>query len=120
MSEQERRRFHRVEFDVKVELSQHGLHWQSELVDISIKGALLAAQLPDACEQDDPIEIKVVLSNQTTITMQTVVAHQSERGVGLACKSIDVESIRHLRRLLELNLGSAEQAERELTELLQQ
>ncbi|MDO3387905.1 PilZ domain-containing protein [Gilvimarinus sp. SDUM040013] len=119
MSDQERRRFHRIEFDVKVELSQHGLHWQSELADISLKGLLLDGKLPDSCSTVEPILVKVALSDQTIITMKTEVAHQSDRGVGLSCLTIDVESIRHLRRLVELNLGSAEKAERELAELIQ-
>lgn len=118
MSDHERRRFQRIEFDVKVDLSQHGLHWQSELVDISLKGLLLAESLPASCSLEDPILVKVELSDQTIITMKTEVAHQSDRGVGLSCLSIDVESIRHLRRLVELNLGSAEEAERELAELI--
>lgn len=118
MSQQERRRFHRVQFDVKVELSQHGLHWESELIDISLKGALLASPLPAGCLRQDPVEMRVILTDLTAITMQMDVVHESGQSTGLACRSIDVESIRHLRRLIELNLGSTEQAERELAELL--
>lgn len=118
MSEQERRRFQRIEFDVRVELSQHGLHWFADLKDISLKGLLLAGSLPHDFDSMAPILVKVILSDQTVIAMNTAVAHQSEQGIGLSCLSIDVESIRHLRRLIELNLGDALEAERELAELI--
>ena len=38
--------------------------------------------------------------------------------IGLTCINIDVESIAHLRRLVELNLGVPDAAERELHELI--
>jgi hypothetical protein len=46
------------------------------------------------------------------------VAHVEGEHVGLLCRSIDIESITHLRRLLEINLGDAKLLERELKALI--
>jgi hypothetical protein len=40
------------------------------------------------------------------------------RQVGVQCGSIDLESITHLRRLVEMNLGGGSLLERELKALL--
>jgi hypothetical protein len=49
--------------------------------------------------------------------MDVEVAHQENDEMGLNCKDIDVDSITHLRRLVELNLGDPKLLERELSAL---
>ena len=46
------------------------------------------------------------------------VAHREGRRAGLACQSIDVDSVTHLRRLVELNAGDPDLLQRELSALL--
>lgn len=115
---QERRRFHRIDFDARVEIAQGSNNWQAQLLDISLKGVLLNKlghyQLP----VETPFLVKIILSDQTSIAMSTQVVHQTVDQVHLACVAIDIDSISHLRRLIELNLGDADAAERELSELL--
>ena len=118
MNPQERRRFQRLEFNVGVELTQAGLHWQARLLDISLKGLLIQGSLPEGFDALAPVHARVLLSDQTSIAMNTAVAHQSLASTGLSCLTIDLDSIRHLRRLIELNMGDADAAERELAELL--
>jgi hypothetical protein len=50
--------------------------------------------------------------------MNTRVAHLENTHVGLRCESIDLDSMAHLRRLLELNSGDPELVERELSALI--
>jgi hypothetical protein len=114
---QERRRFSRILFDAHVELAQGDYHWRASLLDISLQGLLLQQQLPENINHREPILVKVLLADNTTIAMSVIVAHQHHNQLGLACESIDIDSIGHLRRLIELNLGDAAAAERELTEL---
>lgn len=114
---QERRRFSRILFDAHVELAQGDYHWRASLLDISLKGLLLQQQLPENINHREPILVKVLLADNTTIAMSVIVAHQHHNQLGLVCESIDIDSIGHLRRLIELNLGDASAAERELTEL---
>lgn len=115
---QERRRFSRIDFDARVELAQGDNNWQAQLLDISLKGVLLAKLGPYQLDLNAPLLVKVILSDQTSIAMSTQVVHQTLDQMHLACTTIDIDSISHLRRLIELNIGDATAAERELTELI--
>lgn len=114
----ERRKFSRILFDAHVELAQGEFHWRATLLDISLKGLLIQQTLPREVAKNDPILVKILLSDNTSIAMSVVVAHQHHNQTGLMCTSIDIDSVSHLRRLIELNLGSTMEAERELSELI--
>ena len=115
----ERRRFSRIDFDARVELAQTNNCWQAQLLDISLKGLLLAKLGTYQVEANTPLLVKVILSDQTSIAMSAHVVKQSIGQLRLSCVSIDIDSIGHLRRLIELNLGDAQAAERELSELIE-
>lgn len=53
------------------------------------------------------------------IQMQVKVVHVHEKAVGMLCEHLDLESVTHLCRFIELNLGSHKRLERELDEMLQ-
>ena len=114
----ERRKFSRILFDAHVELAQGEFHWRASLLDISLKGLLLQQTLPAEVAQEQPILVKILLSDNTSIAMSVIVAHQHHNQTGLVCTSIDIDSVSHSRRLIELNLGDAAEAERELSELI--
>lgn len=114
----ERRKFSRVLFDAHVELAQGNFHWRATLLDISLKGLLLQQPLPIQVSINEPVLVKILLSDNTSIAMSVTVAHQHHQQTGLVCSSIDIDSVSHLRRLIELNLGDATAAERELSELI--
>ena len=115
---EERRRYTRIDFDARVEIAQAGKNWQAQLLDISLKGLLLAKLGPYQIQSTTPALIKVILSDQTSIAMTAQVINQSLEQVRLSCTNIDIDSISHLRRLIELNIGDASAAERELSELI--
>ncbi len=91
------------------------------MLDLSLKGALLrlpaeAAALP----LGSPCLLKVRLSDtDSSIAMAGEIAHVEAGRAGLLCRSIDIESITHLRRLIEMNLGDAALLERDLQALIQ-
>lgn len=114
----ERRKFSRILFDAHVELAQGEYHWRASLLDISLRGLLIQQQLPADVKRDQPILVKILLSDSTCIAMTVSVAHQHHNQTGLMCTTIDIDSVSHLRRLIELNLGDASAAERELNELM--
>jgi len=114
----ERRKFSRILFDAHVELAQGEFHWRASLLDISLKGLLVQQTLPVEVIHNEPILVKVLLSDNTCIAMSVNVTHQHHNQTGLMCTSIDIDSVSHLRRLIELNLGDALAAERELSELI--
>lgn len=115
---EERRRFSRVKFSVPVTLLQGDHQWQAELLDISLKGLLVEMPATAHCDKRMSLIASIPLSDQALIEMMVHPAHQDNNLLGLRCVSIDMESISHLRRLVELNLIDPSAAERELNELI--
>jgi hypothetical protein len=54
------------------------------------------------------------------VTMSGVVVHLEGQHIGMECQNIDLTSLTHLRRLVELNTGDAELMNRELSHLFGQ
>jgi hypothetical protein len=75
--------------------------------------------LPAAAEVEggEPVLLAMSLGD-IVIKMAAEVAHLDGSDAGLRCVAIDLESITHLRRLIEMNLGNPKLAERELRALL--
>lgn len=49
--------------------------------------------------------------------MNGSIAHKIENRVGIHCKTIDIDSMTHLRKLVEYNLGDHDLLERDLEAL---
>lgn len=115
----ERRRNHRVLFDAPVSLQDaEGKTYESVLIDISLKGALTKRPAHWDPGTGEPIVLKVKLDNaDSVISMQTVIVHTENHAIGFHCIAMDMASITHLRRLVELNLGDQELLHRELAAL---
>ena len=112
------RRFTRIPFDAQVQLTSADGSWDCELIDISLKGVLV--EKPDnwAGEIEDTSMIELDLSgSDASIRMDVVVAHVGDNHIGLRCEHIDLDSITHLRRLVELNVGDTDILNRELNAL---
>ncbi len=56
--------------------------------------------------------------DELVIAMAGELAHVEGAHAGVLCRSIDIESITHLRRLIEVNLGDPAASERELKALI--
>lgn len=111
------RRFSRIPFDVTVTLRSGEQRWESELIDLSLHGALVRTPQGLVAETGAPYELAVHLEGGPDIHMAVKIVHQENGRLGLVCEDIDVESITHLRRLVELNLGDPQLLERELSAL---
>lgn len=80
-------------------------------------------QLPDGPppQAGMPCLVKLPLGDESTevhIAMAGELAHVEAGHAGVLCRSIDLESITHLRRLIEVNLGDPAASERELKALI--
>ncbi|WP_018013762.1 PilZ domain-containing protein [Teredinibacter turnerae] len=115
---QERRRFTRVEFSNPAKMIQGEAQCSAVLLDISLNGVLLKTPDEYRINVEEPLEIRIELAQDTEIQMKGSLAHSSNTMLGFRCDSIDVDSVAHLRRLLELNMGETDAAERVLAELL--
>jgi hypothetical protein len=116
-SRHEQRHFTRILFDSAVRLVSAEGGWDSTLIDISLKGALIKTPEKWRAKLGDHLLLELVLDDETIIRMEVSVAHMEEGHVGLRCEHIDIDSISHLRRLVELNVSDPEVLFRELGEL---
>ena len=114
----ERRHFTRIGFDTNVTLKQGELTHATPLLDISLKGVLVAKPSEYQIKSTDPVHIHIALADETQIHMRAELVHNSETVLGFKCESIDMDSLAHLRRLIELNLDEPNAAERVLSELI--
>jgi len=115
--QQEQRRFTRIAFDATAVLSGDGREWTCELIDLSLKGALVSQPEDFNGQADADYQLTLTLDDDVRIQMDVSVAHTENQHIGLYCKDIDLDSITHLRRLVELNIGDAALLERELMAL---
>lgn len=114
----DRRHFWRAHFHSPVQLAKHGQVIEAELYDISLKGALVKVPADWAGQKGEHFQLRLNLAAQATISMSTTVTHIDGRRVGLHCDNIDLDSVTHLRRLVELNAGDPNLLDRELSALL--
>jgi hypothetical protein len=121
MSEQaaDRRRFKRIEFDAKTELSQGEYIWPVKLIDLSLKGLLVEKPEPWLGNREHHFCVDVHLTPEVAIKMDVLLTHDDHGQLGFVCKHISLESIERLRRLIELNLGDPQELERELGALIE-
>ncbi len=121
MTEQpsDRRRFRRIAFDAKTEIRQNGWDFPVKLVDLSLKGLLVERPEDWKGNKALPFDVDIRLDPKAHIKMQVKLSHEDRGQLGFVCQHIDLDSISHLRRLIELNLGDEEELHRELAALLE-
>jgi len=94
-------------------------HWMAALIDISMKGVLLVRPMEWPDQPGKNYQLKIQLGDsELVITMDVSLAHSSDECLGFCCEHIDLDSITHLRRRLELNIGDEERINHELSALI--
>lgn len=113
-----RRQFTRILFSIQAQLEVEEQTFPVSIHDISLNGALVTTP-----QSDHPLINKlgtlsfVLGDGESTVSMHIAIVHQEEDETGLRCNAIDIDSITHLRRLVELNLGDEAQLNKELSQL---
>ncbi|RFA30475.1 hypothetical protein CAI21_05295 [Alkalilimnicola ehrlichii] len=113
----ERRRYSRIPFDASAQLDEGTHSHEVRLLDISINGALLELDPQTPLDRGRRYRLSISLSTTATVIMEVRLRHRNGALAGFRCERIDLESLTHLRRLAELNLGDTALLERELAEL---
>lgn len=116
----ERRRFKRIQFDAPTRLCQGERCWEVKLLDLSLKGLLI--EYPDPWDADltQDFEAFIQLDDDTTeVKMQVELRHEEPDRLGFICLYIDLDSMSHLHRLVELNVADSTEMMRELRELIE-
>ncbi|WP_268797949.1 PilZ domain-containing protein [Pseudomonas huanghezhanensis] len=118
-SHEDRRRFKRIVFDAKTELTQGEKSWPVKLIDLSLKGLLIERPSPWLGNPDDVFTVDIHLNVDTDLQMEVRLTHDDNNRLGFVCEHIDLESVTHLRRLIELNLADQDELDRELAALIE-
>jgi hypothetical protein len=115
----ERRKFQRIPFATAIEINCNKVKYQGDLLDISLQGALIKGHGDIPLQKGDACELSVnLLDSEITLLFEVLLVHRQENRYGLKFTSGDTETMSHLRRLLELNIGSSEVLEKELSSWL--
>jgi len=118
-SQDERRRFSRISFHRPGLLTVGGTQAEVGVLDVSLRGALLEVSFGLVAKAGAHCAVRIQLDEgEAFIHMEGQVAHRNGRRLGVRCTSIDLDSIGHLRRLVELNLADEELLHRELATLI--
>ncbi|MBF7142994.1 MULTISPECIES: PilZ domain-containing protein [Pseudomonas] len=115
---EDRRRFKRIAFDALTTLTQGNQQWEVTLLDLSLKGLLVSRPADWAADPALPFAVAITLGEDAPIAMEAELRHDNNGQLGFQCTHIDLDSISHLRRLVELNLGDEAELERELSALV--
>ncbi len=116
----DRRQFLRSVFHAPVRLRLGEHDSQAFLHDVSLKGALVEVPAGWAGRVGETCLLRLELAYDAAISMETTVAHIEGRHVGLHCERLDLDSMTHLRQLVEHNADDPALLERELSTLMSQ
>lgn len=113
-----RRQFTRILFSIKATLTVEEHDYPVSIHDISLNGALVTKPESKSSLKGKLGTLTFHLNdNKSFVEIHIAVVHESDDEIGLQCNAIDIESVTHLRRLVELNLGDDEQLNKELSQL---
>lgn len=115
---QDRRRFSRFAFDTGAVLQCPPGGVPVRVRDLCLQGALLAPEADWQPHAGTGYRLTIELSPEARVVMQLDLVHWNRQQAGFRCLRLDLDSLIHLRRLAELNLGDAELLQRELAELV--
>jgi hypothetical protein len=118
----QRRLLSRIPFDAdfRIHIDGDQTVYSGHVIDLSLKGALIERPPSLSVQLDDIFILDMDLGDgEVHIQMQVRVAHLHPQTLGVVREHLDLTSMSHLCRFLELNLGSHASLERELYEMLQ-
>jgi hypothetical protein len=112
----EHRLFQRISFVAKAEVEISGARHEATLVDISLKGALVNFVTPFLPERGQQCSLTIHL-NQSELELHCtgVTVHSHDQLTGIKFTMIDIDTMIHLRRLVELNSADPERVLSELS-----
>ncbi len=120
MQTEQRRKFSRISFHGDARLLVGDKDAACAVCDLSMKGALLEIAVPLALSVGERclLELHLADGNEVVVRMEGDAVHRENNHVGIVWKEIDLDSMTHLRRLLEFNLGDPDLLNREFSALI--
>ena len=113
-----RRQYIRILFSIKATLPVEEHDYTVSIQHLSLNGTLATKPESERSLKGNLGTLPFHLNdNKSFVEIHIAVVHDSEDEIWLQCNAIDIESVTHLRRLVELNLGDDEQLNKELSQL---
>ena len=110
------RRFRRIPFEAEVTLTVDQDVWSGELLDVAMKGAMVGTDTPLPLLLGSKCSLCISLSGSPiSLDFQAEMIHSEDNHYGFKFISEDLETLTHLRKLIELNTGDAEATRSELS-----
>lgn len=102
------RRFQRVPFQAETSVSTNGTRWRCTLINIALKGALvesdeLTLDPGTICEMSIRLPETDIL-----LTFRAKLLYQRQNHYGFKFVDVDLQTLIHLRKLIELNTGNGD------------
>ena len=114
----DKRQFTRIPFQAMARFDAGGTQYKVALIDISLNGALIEEPEDFCGKQGDTVLFDLILADEASnIKVESIIIHISNKRIGLKNLHLDLKSVTHLRRLVELNTGDPELLNRELAAL---
>ena len=116
MSSQNNRKFYRADFKTHGYILSNEEKIPFELCNISLKGILVIAEENELLNKGEAYDLRIKLaSSDIEILTTSVLVHEEGNKKGFFFREIDLDSMIHLRRLLELNTPTEGEIEKELS-----
>lgn len=114
----ERRRFSRIVYQVATKLTQDTLVVEGTVQDLSLQGLLIDCANHHQLNHHLPVQIRFQLTDSDIdIQLEASIVSTINTSVRLRIEHLDIDSISHLKRLVELNVGDDELLYREIEHL---
>jgi len=107
----------RAPFNAEVLMQSGDEEWTCNLLDISLKGMLVEPPSNININPNNPCALALFLGDDVIINARVRIKRTEDDRWGLQYINIDIESLQHLKRLLELNLKDSDLINRELAQL---
>ena len=102
----DKRKFHRVAFQCECRICCGDRSWTGELRDISLRGVLFQLPANSSLELGSICYLDIVLADgEVLLQFESQLVHRQGSDYGFLFLSENLDTLTHLRRLLELNLG---------------
>lgn len=109
------RRFRRIPFEATVTIRTDRSTVSGELLDVALKGALVGTEEPVDLPLDSMCDLSITIPDSPIkLDFKAKLIHQEEDHYGFLFVSEDLETLTHLRKLIELNTGDVEATRSEL------
>ncbi len=104
-----------MEFASTVKVIYENQCLESDLMDISLRGALIQSDQAQRIDKGVSCILEFDLGvAEIELKINSKVLYKQDNRLGLEFENIDIESMTHLRRLVELNIGNSDQVQQEL------